>query len=48
MEFAISDGYEHCDAERWLKVIPQLIAIMDMRYISQFTHGKLVPAFCDL
>ena len=39
MSDVIRDGYENCDPERWLKVIPQLIANIDMQYVN--TLGKL-------
>ena len=48
MDLAITEGYTHCDPERWLKVIPQLIAIMDMKYISQFTNGNNIEQCCLL
>merc|ERR1719394_1336449 len=34
MSDVIRDGYENCDPERWLKVIPQLIANIDMQYVN--------------
>ena len=30
----IKKGYSNCDPERWLKVIPQLIALMDMKHVD--------------
>ena len=34
MEQVIKDGFLKCDSERWLKVVPQMIAIMDVRYLD--------------
>ena len=43
MSDVIRDGYENCDPERWLKVIPQLIANIDMQYVN--TLGKFGRVF---
>ena len=43
MSDVIRDGYENCDPERWLKVIPQLIANIDMQYVN--TLGKFARVF---
>jgi hypothetical protein len=34
MMTAINEEPEKCDPERWLKVVPQLIAIMDMKHVT--------------
>ena len=41
MMSAIRTEPEHCDPERWLKVVPQLIAIMDMKHVTNIP-GKLL------
>merc|ERR1739838_639427 len=42
MDQVIKDGFLKCDSERWLKVVPQMIAIMDVRYLD------LQPLFCSI
>ena len=44
MSDVIRDGYENCDPERWLKVIPQLIANIDMQYVNTLGKFKGSPA----
>ena len=34
MEEVINEGFSRCDSERWLKVIPQMIAIMDVQHLD--------------
>ena len=34
MENVIKEGFSRCDSERWLKVIPQMIAIMDVQHLD--------------
>ena len=50
MSDVIRDGYENCDPERWLKVIPQLIANIDMQYVNtlgKFKGPFIQNAFCE-
>ena len=44
MSDVIRDGYENCDPERWLKVIPQLIANIDMQYVNTLGKFQGTPA----
>ena len=43
MSDVIRDGYENCDPERWLKVIPQLIANIDMQYVNTLGELRVLP-----